>query len=60
MHHQRGAAVAHQLFNRLPLFLLIMVTVTNQQKVAGLSGDFINRLNHCAEKRIRYVADHQA
>ncbi len=58
MHHQRRAAVAHQLLNRLPLLLLVMVTVTNQQKVAGLACHLVDRFHHGAEKGIGNVAHH--
>ena len=60
VHYQRRAAVTHQLFNRLPLFLLIMVTVTNQQKVTGVACHLIHGFNHCAKKGIGDVADNQA
>lgn len=60
MHHQRLAAVPHQLFNRLTLFFGVVVTVANQQKIVGGVGHLLDRFDHRAEEGIGNVGDDQA
>ncbi|SVK46409.1 Uncharacterised protein [Acinetobacter baumannii] len=59
VHHQRFAAVPHQLFNRLTLFFGVVVTVANQQKIVGGVGHLLDRLDHRAEEGIGNVGDDQ-
>ena len=58
--HQRRAAVANQLFNRLALFMEVVIAVTDQQKIAGIVGDLLDGFHHRAEEGVGDIAHHQA
>ena len=59
MNDQRRAAVTNQLFNRLTLFLLAMVAVTDKQKIPGVVGHLFHRFDHRPEERVRDITHHQ-
>ena len=48
-----------QLFNRLLLLLGIVITVTDQQEVAGGLSHLLDRLDHGAEEGIGDIGHHQ-
>ena len=57
--NQCRTAVANQLLNCITFFLLIVITVANEQEVASAGGDLFNRFYHGAKKRVRDISDHQ-
>ena len=59
VYHERRAAMADQLFDRLTLFLLIMVAVANQQKIAGVISHLFHCFYHRTKERIGNIAHHQ-
>ena len=59
MNHQRRAAVADQLLDGLAFFLLIMIAVADQQKIACLIRDLFNRFHHGAEKGVGNITHYQ-
>ena len=59
MDHQRRTAMTDQLLNGLALFLFIVVAITNQQEISGVIRDLFYGFDHCTEKRIGYIPDHQ-
>ena len=60
MNHQRSAAVADQLFNRLTLFMKAVIAVADQQKIAGIVGNLLDGFDHRAEEGVGDITHHQA